>query len=187
MGKFDFKIAIRYGLLGFMAVIVLGLIMYLFYQNIFSSFILSGLIGFLSFGITLFLGIWSGVTYRRENLQVISFAQAFIAVYTVFVLAALGNIASNLLINKVIDKEYAQKVSIIFKDKMESYLEKQNVPEEKIKEALDKINPEKFNPPLSKLAQNFAVTIVIMGVIALIAAAFIKRNSSDLISTPTLS
>ena len=181
MEKFDFKMATRYGMMGFMAVIVMGLIMYLFYKVIFSSFILSGLIGVISFGITLMLGIWSGISYRKEGNQVISFAHAFIAVFTVFVFAAVGNIASNLLINKVLDKEYAQKVSTVLKDKMETYFEKNNMSEEDIKKATKGVEPEKFDPPLPELAKNFGITLLFMGIVALIVAAFIKRSSNDLV------
>jgi hypothetical protein len=185
MGKFKIQIPIRYGLIAFSFIITIGLLMWVFYQSIVSSFVLFAAIGFFSLALALFLGIWSGITYRRENGGVISFSHAFLAVYLVFVFNALGTTTSLNLINKVIDKDYAHKASALLKEKMTDRFEKMNMTDEQIKEAMKNMSEENFNPPFVKQLQSLAISLAISAVIAAIIAAFIKRGSSDLISTGT--
>ena len=183
MEKFNPQIPVRFGLIAFAFVLTTGMLMYVFYQAVISSFMLFAAIGLFSLAFVLFLSIWSGITYRRENGGVISFGHAFLAVFIVFFLNSVGSISSQLLVNKVIDKEYAEKASSLLKEKMTDYFDKNNVPEDKAKEAMKDMGPEKFNPPFSEMMKTLAKWLVAFAIISAIIAAFIKRGSGDLIES----
>jgi len=185
MEKFNPQIPVRYGLVALGVAVTLGLLMYVFYQQVFASMMFTMGIGIFSFGILLFLGIWSGITYRRENGGVISFAHAFLAVFIVFVINIAGSNGTQLLINNVIDKQYAEKASSYMKEKMTDRFEKMNLDEAKIKESTKDINAETFNPPLLKQLKTISYSLLMMAVIAALVALFIKRGSSDIIDSGT--
>ena len=183
MEKFNPQIPVRFGLIAFAFVLTTGMLMYVFYQAVISSFMLFAAIGLFSLAFVLFLSIWSGITYRRENGGVISFGHAFLAVFIVFFLNSVGSITSQLLVNKVIDKEYAEKASSLLKEKMTDYFDKNNVPDDKAKAAMKDMGPEKFDPPFSEMMKTLAKWLVAFAVISAIIAAFIKRGSGDLIAS----
>lgn len=185
MEKFNTKIPVRYGLFAFAYAITIGLMMYVFYQSLVSSFVLMGAMGLLSLGVVLFLAIWSGITYRRENDNVISFGHAFLAVFIVFVFNSVGSISSQLLINKVVDPQYAEKASLLLREKMSDRFEKMNMTDDQIKEATKSMTAENFDPPLIKQVKGVAISLAVFAAISAIVAAFIKRGSGDLISTGT--
>jgi hypothetical protein len=182
MEKFDNRIPVRFGLISFTVVLVIGLLMYVFYQALFTHFFIFIIVGLISLGINLFLGIWSGITYRSEHGGLISFGHAFLAVYIVFIFFSVGNIASIELTNKVIDRDYAAKASKLMIDKMSEKFDSMNMTDEQIKEATKNIGPEKFDPPFAELMKTFAGWLGFTGVVALLIALFIKRGSSDLIN-----
>ena len=183
MEKFNAQIPIRYGIIAFSAVLTIGIMMWAFYQELISSFLMFTAIGIFSLGLVLFLGIWSGITYRRENGGTISFSHAFMAVFIVFICYCAGNITSLNLINKVIDKDYATKASALLKDKMTDRFEKMNMTDDQIKEATQGMTPEAFDPPFAKQFKSFTIYLAISAAVAAIISAFIKRGSSDLIAS----
>jgi len=183
MDKFNAQIPLRFGLVAFASVLTIGMLMYVFYQSVVTSFALFGAIGILSLALVLLLGIWSGISYRRENGGAIHYGHAFLAVYIVFVFNAVGSTSSILLVNKVIDRDYAEKASALLKEKMSDYFDKNNIPEDKAKEALAGMGPEKFDPPMIELLKSLGISLLVYGIVAAIVAAFIKRGSSDLIES----
>jgi hypothetical protein len=181
MEKFNSSIPLRYGIIAFTATLTVGLLMYVFYHSVVSSFMMFAAIGLFSIALVLFLGIWSGITYRRENGGVISFGHAFLAVFIVFLFNSLGSISAQLLINKVIDKQYAEKASSMLKEKMSDRFEKMNMTDDQIKEATKDINAESFDPPIAKQFKSFTIFLAVSLAVAAIIAAFIKRGSADII------
>lgn len=181
MKKFNTQIPVRYGIIAFAFILTLGLMMYVFYQSVVTNFALLGAIFLFAFALVLFLAIWSGISYRRENGGVISFNHAFLAVFIVFVFNAVANPTAQILINRVIDTHYAEKASSALKEKMSDYFDKHNVPEENAKEAMKDMGPERFDPPLMKQVKTLAYTLAFFALISAIVAAFIKRGSSDII------
>jgi energy-coupling factor transporter transmembrane protein EcfT len=183
MEKFNPQIPVRYGLIAFAFILTLGLMMYVFYQSVVTNFAMLGAIFLFAFALVLFLAIWSGISYRRENGGVISFGHAFGAVYLVFVLSSAGNILTQQLINKVIDKQYAEKASQLLREKMEDRFDKMNMDEDKAKETMKNIGPENFDPPAAKVLQSTLIFLAIFALVSAIIAAFIKRGSGDLIAS----
>ena len=183
MEKFNTKIPLRYGLIAFAFIVTLSMLMYVFYMTFVNHFMLYPAIILLALGFALFLAIWSGISYRRENGNVISFAHAFLAVYIVLACYSIGSTSSLLLINKVIDTSYSVKLSSAIKEKMSDSFEKNNMDESKTKEALASVGPEKFDPPLGDVFKGLAFWLAGFALISAIVAAFIKRGSGDLIAT----
>jgi hypothetical protein len=182
MEKFDYKLPLRFGMICFVAVLVLGMLMYIFYEKIASSFMFYIAIGVVMLAFVLFLGVWSGITYRRENGGLISLGHAFGAVYIVFVMYLLSGTVSQLLINKVIDPQYPVKLSSLIKQKMEDRFESMNMSDEDQKNALSGITPEKFSPPMIEIAKSMGISLAVSAFVALLIALFIKRGSEDLIN-----
>ena len=183
MEKFDSAIPVRYGIIAFAAAFTTGMMMYVFYQTVVSNFMMYAAVGFISLALVLFLAIWSGINYRREHGGIISFQHAFLAVFTIFLFNSVATFSTQLLINKVIDKQYAQKASSLLKEKMTDYFDKNNIPEDKAKDAMAGIGPEKFDPPLLEVLKSFLTWLGVGGIISVLIALFIKRGSSDLIPT----
>jgi ABC-type multidrug transport system fused ATPase/permease subunit len=164
------------------ATITIGLLMYVFYQSLAGSFLLFAAIMFLSFALTLFIAIWSGITYRRENGGVISFGHAFLAVFIVFVFNSVAYSLTLNLINHVIDKDYAVRLSTRVREKATEQMEKANMSDEDIKERLKNVTPEAYNPPLALQIKSSALWLLVWAVLSALIALFIKRGSSDLVS-----
>lgn len=182
MEKFKPQIPVRYGIIASAATITIGLLMYVFYPAVLSSLFLAAAIGILLFCFIIFLGIWSGITYRKDNGGTVSFSHAFLAVFIVFLINSLASVGNQLLINKVIDPQYPNKASALLKGKLEERFDKMNMTDDQIKEATKGVTPEAFDPPFTKVLQSSAGFLAFLAVLSLIAAAFIKRGSGDLIN-----
>jgi hypothetical protein len=180
MENFDWKLVIRDGLIGGMIVILQSLLSYVLFETLYANMWMSMVIGIVMLAVMVFLGIWGGISYRRAHGNVISFIQAFVAVFTVFVMMTIGSHLTNTVICKVIDTEYPQRASSFLKDKMSAQFEKMNMTDDQIQDAMKGMTAEEFNPPMSKLLLKMAKFLAAFAVIALITAAFIKRNSDDL-------
>ena len=183
MEKFNAAIPMRYALLTFSTVLTIGFMKYFFYQSIMPNMFLMGMLGFISLAMALFLAIWSGITYRREAGGVISFAHAFLAVYLVFASYAIANILPVVMVNKVIDKDYPHKVSKLMTEKMAISYQKKDMTDDEIKKELENFTEDKYNPSYSDLANALISLLIITGIVSVMIALFIKRGSSDLISS----
>jgi hypothetical protein len=110
MEKFSPKIPVQIGLTAYVAVVALRLMSYFFYKAMLTSVFFSGVVGIFYISLVLMLAIWSGIAYRGSHYNIISFSHAFLAVYIVFAFCCLGNTFSQLLVNKLIDKDFPKKV-----------------------------------------------------------------------------
>ena len=182
MEKFKPQIPVRYGIIASAAGITIGLLLYVFYATVLSSLFFAPAIGLLLLCFIIFLAIWSGITYRKENGGTVSFGHAFLSVYIVFLLNTLAGVGTQLLINKVIDPQYPDKASSLLKGKLEERFDKMNMTDDQIKEATKGVSREAFDPSFTKILLSTAGYLAFWAVISLIAAAFIKRGSDDLIN-----
>jgi hypothetical protein len=180
MEKFKSNIPLRIGGIAFVAMIIAGMISYAFYQTLFKSMMLQAIYGFAIMGLALFLGIWAGITYRRENNGYITLQHAFLAVFITFLFCNAGNLISSILVNKVIDPLYSQKIKKMVKDNLVETLEKYNVPDDKVQESIKKIDQEDYDPTSLNMMKKVFYFIIGEAVLALIIAAFIKRGSKDI-------
>lgn len=181
MNKFNPNIPVRYGIIAGLISMVVGFIFYLFYTTLFSNFWIATLSGVLMLAFVAFIGVWSGITYRRENGNVVSFAHAFLAVMLVFVINIGMSQVMEWMVPNVIDPEYPVQASKLLREKVSEQMEKMGAPDDQIEKALADMTPEKFNPGPVAIVKKLAATTGIYMVLSLIIAAFIKRNSTDLV------
>lgn len=185
MAKFSPNIPLRVGGIAYVAVVLLGLMSYMFYKAMFQSMFLSGVFGVFYIVMALMLAIWSGIAYRSFNGNVISFRDAFLSIYIVFVFCALGNAFSIVLVNKLIDRDFPKKVYAIRVERAKSEMTVMNKTEEQQKEELAKIRPEDDDPTYGQIARNLGIMLAGTAVFSLLVAVFIKRSSEDLVRLNT--
>lgn len=181
MAKFSPNIPLRVGAMAYVAVVLLGLMSYMFYKAMFQSMFLSGVFGVFYLALSLMLAIWSGIAYRSFNGNVISFRDAFLSIYIVFVFCALGNAFSVILVNKLIDKDFPKKVYTIRIEKAKGEMKVMNKTPEQQQEELARIRPEDDDPAYGQIAARLGFMLAGTAVFSLLVAVFIKRSSEDLI------
>jgi hypothetical protein len=181
MDRFDIKIPLQIGLTAYVAVVALGLITYFFYQAMFLSPFLSSLTTVFYISMILMLAIWSGITYRTFHHNIISFSHAFLAIYMVFAFCCLGNVFSELLVNKLIDKDFPHKVYEVTVQKKKMEMDKKNIPDDEQKAQLAQIRPEDYTITAGGVAISLVKLLAVSALFSLLVAMFIKRSSEDLI------
>jgi len=172
----SFKTPLKYGLIGALVACILGFLNYLFYRQLFSTITMMSVIGFVTFAITIFIPIWGGITFRRENGGVLSFQNAFIAVFLIYSMSVAGSSLMSYLIPNVIDKDYPEQVFQLVKNTTSEMMEKLGTPQDQIDKAMEKVTIEKFKPSILKTLQGFGISLLVAAAISLIIAAFVKRN-----------
>lgn len=181
MDKFKPSIPIRVGLIAYVAVVALGIMSYVFYKAMLISMVVSGVVSIFYLALVLMLAIWSGIAYRSNNNNVISFSHAFLAIYIVFVFCCVGKAFSTVVTYKLIDKNYGQKVYNLTVEKTKAEMKRANKTDEQQKEELALIRPEDYEQSYADIAQNLGVMLAATAVFSLLVAMFIKRSSEDLV------
>lgn len=174
MGKF--MTPVRYGLIAALVGCILAFITYLFYHQIYSSLTVQMFYGFISLAVWVFIPIWSGVTFKREQVGHLSFGDAFLAVFITFLLSNVGSSLTNYLIPNVIDKNYPGQLLQQVRTSTEESMEKFGTSQDQIDKAMDKINIDSFRPTIVKTLKYFGIGLLISAVLSLIIAGFIRRN-----------
>ncbi len=172
-----FSTPLRYGAIGFMVMCIISFLSYFFYRQLFGSFYMQIAIGLLFFGISIFIPIWGGISFRKESGGIISFKDAFIAVFIIYAVSSLGSSCMQYLIPNVIDTEYPEQLLQLIKTTTADSMEKFGAPDEQIEETMEGFTLEKFKPTLLETAKTFGFYMLFGIVLSLIIAAFIKRNS----------
>jgi len=172
-----FNIPIRYGIIAALVMIIISFITYLFYKPLFASFGMQIFTGFALLAISIFIPVWGGVTFRRESGGVLSFRDAFIGVFIICALSAVGSCSMQYLIPNVIDKQYPEEVTQYLRTTTSAYMERMGAPEDKIDETMQKFTVEKFKPSLLQTLKSYGVYLIWEVVLSLIIAAFVRRNS----------
>ncbi len=179
-----FRIPIRYGVIGMLVSCILGFIGYLFYRQLFSSWGSQITFGIISFGIGLFILIWGGINFRKDNNNVLSFGNAFLGVFIISALMMFGASLMNYVIPNFIDQQYSEDLYRIVNETTRDRLERMNLSEAEIDKAMDRVKMEDFKPTPLKALQGFGIGLAFYGVISLIVAAFIKRNPDAVVPPP---
>ena len=119
-----FSTPLRYGAIGFMVMCIISFLSYFFYRQLFGSFYMQIAIGLLFFGISIFIPIWGGISFRKESGGIISFKDAFIAVFIIYAVSSLGSSCMQYLIPNVIDTEYPEQLLQLIKTTTADSMEK---------------------------------------------------------------
>jgi len=174
-----FSTPLRYGVIGFMVMCIISFLSYFFYRQLFGSFYMQIAIGLLFFGISIFIPIWGGISFRKESGGIISFKDAFIAVFIIYAVSSLGSSCMQYLIPNVIDTEYPEQLLELIKDTTEESMEKFGAPGEQIEKTMEGFTLEQFKPSLLQTLKTYGMYMLFGIVLSLIIAAFIKRNSES--------
>ncbi|HWB62448.1 MAG TPA: DUF4199 domain-containing protein [Chitinophagales bacterium] len=179
--KPDFKVAVRYGVIGALVMIIISVLSYLFYQNLFDSFFMQIATGFLFFALFVFIPVWGGVTFKRANGGVVSFKNAFIGVIIICAITSAGSNIMQYLIPNVLDTQYPEELVAFMKKTTADYMEKMGAPDEKVDEVMKNFTIEKFKPSALKTLESYGIALAFSAVLSLIIAAFLARKDK----TPT--
>ena len=170
--KANFEHALKWGLIFGLINIAAYLLMFLINKNM----LVSMWFGSTTFIVNLALLIFSITSQRKELGGFISFNQAFIICFVVFIGGALiQNIFSYFLYN-FIDPGLAEFIKQKAIETTSSMMEKFGAPQESIDKSIDDMQNENFSQTPARISLQFFYSIIYGGFISLILAAIFKKN-----------
>lgn len=172
--KTDLSIPLRYGLIGGLVMSVLALVTYMFYNVLFSSFVMQSVFGILSFGLTIFIPVWGTVSHKR-SLGKISFLNAFAAAMIIIGISMAFSSMWSYVIPNVIDTAYPEQVYEKVKNTTIESMEKFGASDEDIEKATERFSLEDFKPTALKTLRSFGISLGVGTVLSLIIAVFVSR------------
>lgn len=174
----DYKLPIRYGLIGGMIMVAISLITYMFYATLFGSMWVQMAFGFLTMGIMIFIPVWGTVSYKHE-MGSLSFIQAVTACMIIIFLTLLFSNVITYIIPNWLDKEYAQHLYDIVVANTTATMEKFGASDEDIEKAMERVTLEQFTPTILSTLKSFGISLGLGLILSLIVALFVKRPSKD--------
>ena len=141
--------------------------------------------GMLMFGFNLLISV-AGLYYFTKNYRdgllngFISYGQAFMYGWTVYLIATVVLIIYNFIFNQFIDPEYTTRVIQTTAEWTEEFMRSKGVPESQISDAVDKMM-SKAHPSVIKTAVTTLIGGVVAGAIfSAISSAFAKKAANPL-------
>jgi predicted PurR-regulated permease PerM len=111
---------------------------------------------------------------------VLPFKDAFLSTFVIILVAGVIGLIFNIILWKVIDPELASKIKDELINNMTAFMEKNNVPDDQLDEAIAKIEERDMDSIVAQLKNFLYSNVIGGGVISLIVAAVIKKNKEDL-------
>lgn len=179
----EYNTPIKYGLIGGLIMCVLAVLTYMFYAQLFSSFSMQMLYGLVALGIMIFIPIWAGVTFKRENNNDLSFAKAFVVCFIAFAIMQLIGGTISYVIPNFVDTEYPEKLHELVQNTTRETMEKFNAPEDQIDQKVEEIKLEQFKPTALTALQSFGKMLAFGAVLCALIALFVKRKPKNTIPT----
>ncbi len=167
--------ALRYGIIGALMTAVYGVLTYIFYRSLFSSFFIQMIFGLAYFASIIFIVVWGVISHKREQGSV-KFPDAFIAGMIIYTLTIVSSNFVSYIIPHYIDTDYPQQLYELVKRSTADSMEKFGAPDEEIEKALDRIKMDQFNPDLLSTLKGLGISIAVGAVLCLIVAAFASRR-----------
>lgn len=179
MEKINWKLIVFHSIVGILVSIIFTIFSYYFFEIAVNFDFVFKLIYYC---IVLLLMVYTPILIRGENNNNISFSHALISAFIVGSLT-VSSLTCFQLILPNIDKEYAGKLYLVSKEKVEEQGERLGYSDEQIKQATNMAK----NIQSNKLVWVAAILIVLFlsFIVSLIIAAFVKRNSTDIIEART--
>lgn len=168
---------IKYGIIGALVSCITSFTAYMFYRQLFSSFVSQMLVGIIIFGIGVFIPVWGGVTFRAERGGVLSFKDAFLGVFIICALSFAGSGLMTYIIPNIIDPDYAPKLMEMVETTTRESMEKFGAPDDKIEEAMGRFKIENFKPDALGALKSYGGSLIWGAILSLIIAAFIRRRA----------
>lgn len=176
--KPDYKLPIRYGLIGGMIMCVISLVSYIFYAQLFGSMWSQMIFGLLTMGVMIFIPVWGTVTYKHQIGKVTFTEVVTASMIIIFLTLLFSNIISYIIPN-FIDTEYPQHLYDIVQNNTAATMEKFGAQDEDIEKALKGITLEQFTPTLISTLKAFGISLGLGLILSLIVALFVSRPSKE--------
>ena len=167
---------IKYGIIGALVSCITSFIAYMFYRQLFASFMSQILVGLVIFAIGVFIPVWGGVTFRAERGGILLFKDAFLGVFIICAISSAGSGLMTYVIPNIIDPDYAPKLMELVQTTTRESMEKFGAPDDKIEEAMGRFKIENFKPNALGALKGYGISLIWGAVLSLIIAAFIKRK-----------
>lgn len=161
----------RFGAVAGLACITLTLVLYLINaEMVFSLWFFAG------FAFVVLLKIWS-VYYIMKTKKYVDFKEGLQSAFMVSVVSLLMWTVFLHLLIAVIDPSLIKKQKRVAIERTAIWMERFDAPEEKIDETLDLMEEEDFTPKISKAAMNYAFSLFIGFVYAVLTAGIFHYAS----------
>ena len=121
-----------------------------------------------------------GFSFRKQVGGFLSFKEAFLYSLILLLVAGLIGQVFNYLLFNVIDPDLPKLVTDAAIENTEAMMEKFNLPDEQMDEALEKTELQMANQyTLLGIAKGYLISIIVYAIIALITGAIIKKRNPD--------
>jgi len=170
--KANVEHALKWGLILGLINIVVYLLVYLIDKNLLVSMWYS----FSSLALNIVLLILPIRIKRKELGGLISFNDAFIICFLVFIGGALLQNIFNYFLYNFIDTALAEFIKQKAIESSVAMMEKFGTPQESIDKALNDLQNQDFNQTPARISKQFFFSLLIGGVISLILAALLKKS-----------
>lgn len=184
MNMNNYSTPIRYGVIGALIMSVFGILTYVFYRSLFSSFFIQMVFGLAYFASVVFIVVWGVISFKRES-EGFSFFKAFVAGMIIFSMTMFASTFISYIIPNFIDTDYPQQLYELVKRSTAESMERFGAPDDEIEKGLDRIKFDQFQPTLAKTAQGFGISLGLGALLSLIIAAFASRRDPNLTDTQT--
>ncbi len=164
--------ALKFGLIMGLVSIVIQLGIYVINKE----WLVSVVLGFISFAITITLVVYPIRVYRQQNGGVVSFKEAFVIGFIVFAGSSLLTSVFQYALYNFIDPDLSEYIKEKAIEKVASITEKIGGSQDDIEKAVEQLEREDFSQSPKRLASNFLGGILSGSVISLIIAAFTRKK-----------
>jgi hypothetical protein len=173
------KNAVTSGLIFGAIFLVLGIFLFYFLTSMTTNFWMLTIVGpiGITFLIPLAISIWLCFDLRKKIGGYWNFRQATTGIFIMFFVSYLLSTVGNLAFGTFIEPDQMSKMKTVYATATQDYMKKQGVDQEKIDKQIESME-SKFedNKAIGKIAKGFGIAIIIDFVIALIFAAFFKKE-----------
>ncbi|MEO6523761.1 MAG: DUF4199 domain-containing protein [Mucilaginibacter sp.] len=173
------KNAVTNGLIFGVIFLVLGIFLFYFVTSMTNNFWMITIVGpiGITFLIPLAISIWLCFDLRKKIGGFWNFRQATTGIFIMFFVSYLLSTIGSLGFGTFIEPDQMSKMKTVYASATSDYMKKQGVDQEKIdKQTADMESKFEDNRTPGKLAKGLGIAIIIDFVIALIYAAFFKKE-----------
>ena len=137
-------------------------------------------LGLLMLAINIGIIVYAGIDLRKNNGGYLSFKNAFLSTFLIFLVAGIIGTLVNLLMFYVIDPELPGRLTDATVETTASMMQKFGASQEQIDLEIEKVKQREPYSAKSTL-MGFGIGIIIYAILALIIGAIIKRKRPDFV------
>ena len=139
----------------------------------------SAFMGIFNLVILILLLIYFTKMYRNNELDgKITFGKAFVFGVMIVLFSTVVSSLYNYIFAKYIDPEYTQRIMTMMQDKTYQMMTNNNLPQEKIDEAMAKFQEQPIPTPIQSLISSLKFGLIGGAIMSLISSAIVKKNVS---------